>query len=140
MIVFAFVVSFTSMERKVDIATSVVKEFTETVQYKGLITKSQYENINKRIPYKNYKLQLTHIKKSATGSEDVMDIHFPYEIKKSIVETGVYKMNTGDQIKVDLIVKDKSVFDMIAFMLYKKETSRTKIIASNSGVILNEKY
>lgn len=139
-IVLSLILTFVSMERKIDVATSVIQEFTETVQYKGCITLNQYNTIVQRIPYKSFKLQITNIKPVNGTNTEVLDIIFPDTIKNELSDHSIYKFSIGDQVKVDLIVKDESAFDAIAFHLFKRAGSGTKLIASDSGVIYNIKY
>lgn len=53
---------------------------------------------------------------------------------------GIYKMNVGDQIKVDLIVMDGTFFNALVSAITGADNSAMKNIASSSGVILNTRY
>lgn len=53
---------------------------------------------------------------------------------------GIYKFEIGDQIKIDLIVLDRTFFDGVLGVITGKGTSNIRILTSESGTILNEKY
>lgn len=55
-------------------------------------------------------------------------------------DSHIYKMQVGDEIQVDLICLEDTFFDTIVSLISGSGTSGMKIIASASGVILNEKY
>lgn len=55
-------------------------------------------------------------------------------------DKGIYKMNVGDQIKVDLVVMDGTFFNALVSTLTGSTNSSMKIVASSSGVILNTRY
>lgn len=59
---------------------------------------------------------------------------------QSTNDNGIYKMNVGDQIKVDLIVMDGTFFNAIVSAITGADNSAMKSIASSSGVILNTRY
>ena len=52
----------------------------------------------------------------------------------------IYKFEIGDQIKIDLIVLDRTFFDGVLGVITGKGTSNIRILTSESGTILNEKY
>ncbi len=56
------------------------------------------------------------------------------------IDGHIYKMRVGDEIQVDLVSFEKSFFDVVASMITGSTSFQNKIIASSSGVILNEKY
>lgn len=126
--------------RKSERASDLISEFTQVVQYRGIITKQQYIELVDRIPYKSFKVQITYIDKPKSGSEDIMDIYFPYQVKNSLDNHDKFVMKTGGQVKVDLIVKDRSALDTMIFMKTKRANRGTKLIKSCSGAIVNEKY
>lgn len=57
-----------------------------------------------------------------------------------IVDSHIYKMRVGDELQIDLVTFEKSFFDVIASALTGADNFEMKVIASASGVVLNEKY
>lgn len=53
---------------------------------------------------------------------------------------GIYKFEIGDQIKIDLVVFDRTFFDGVLGVITGKGTSNIRILTSETGTILNEKY
>lgn len=54
-------VAFISTDTQIDESRRIVQNFTETVQYKGYITYDQYEDALQSIPFRNARLNITHI-------------------------------------------------------------------------------
>ena len=174
LIIFVLLVAFISTDSQIDESQRLVKEFTETVQYKGCITYDQYTDLVNQIPFKNIKIQLTHIVSDEEKAPGVYDMRFSSQILTGdgagatdnrgfklgidkdgnatytgyLLNTnygadndkGIYKMNVGDQIKVDLVVMDGTFFNTLVSAITGADNSAMKMIASSSGAVLNTRY
>lgn len=182
LIAFIILVAFISTDSQIDESKQLIREFTETVRYKGYITYDQYNDLLNKIPYKNVKVQITHfvndLYSTETYSPGTLNMRFTsqilgtpdssdsthsdgklrgYKIRTTDgrdiysgtllyngndpdTDRGIYKMQVGDQIQVDLIVMERTFFDAIVGTLTGSGTPSMKILTSSSGVILNEKY
>ena len=60
LISFVLLVAFISTDEQIDKSTQLIQEFGDTVRYKGYITHDEYINLVNNIPYKNFKVQMTH--------------------------------------------------------------------------------
>lgn len=56
------------------------------------------------------------------------------------VDKGIYKMQVGDRIQVDLILMEGTFFDSIVWAITGSGVNELKKVSSASGIILNEKY
>ena len=52
----------------------------------------------------------------------------------------IYKMQVGDEFKVDLIVMEKTFFDTLIGTVTGRGVPPMKLISSSSGIVLNAKY
>lgn len=169
---FILMVAFISTDTQNDKSKQLVREFTETVRYKGYITYDQYTQLINSIPYKNIKVQITHIvnngndeKEFAPGTLDMRftsqiigdeeEIGYPIRTANGIdiysgtllysgshpaTDEHIYKMQTGDQIQIDLFVMEGTFFDSLVSAFTRVESPSIKILTSASGVVMNEKY
>lgn len=168
LIVFMMMAAFISTDTQTDEAKQVVRSFTEDIQYKGYVTYDQYMDAVNSIPYKNIKLQITHIKRDDynTYKPGTLDMKFTTQImggsndKGYAIHTnegdifsgtllctsgdksnqGIYKFEVGDQVQVDLVVMESTFFDAVVGTLTGKGSPAVKIMETTSGVILNTKY
>lgn len=128
-------------DRKLDASRTIIHDFTEAIQYNGYVTEDMYTTVINKLPYNGVNLQLTHIKTITEGSiNDITDIQFPWNIRAVLSSSKIYKMEVGDQIKVDLVVSDETMLDSMKFFLFRKTDGAYKTVASECSVILNEKY
>lgn len=165
---FMLLTAFISNDMQIDEAKKVVSNLVEEVQYKGYITNSQYLDAINSIPYKNIKLQITQFKqdkynKYLPGTLDMVytsqimgsvdnegyAINKNGEVIKSgtllcngsnIENNGIYKFEVGDQVQIDLVVMENSIYDVLSGVITGRGVSSVKILTSESGVIVNEKW
>jgi hypothetical protein len=52
----------------------------------------------------------------------------------------IYKFKMGDRVKVDLYVMENSTFELISAFVTGKSAPKIKLLTSESGAILNEKW
>lgn len=147
LIVFMMLTAFLAADTQLDQAKQTVRSLTETVQYKGYITADQYNHAISEIPYKNMRLNITHIKrdnyKNGIDSgylDGTLDMEFTSQVLKDVVTDRIHKFQIGDEVQIDLMVMDGTFFDAISSMVMGSPSSAVKMITSESGVILNEKY
>ena len=168
LMVFMLMLSFLASSTQMDETSQLITNFTETCRYKGYITLSDYNTLVNKIPYNNIKIQMTHIvndvdKKYGLGT---MDMRFSSQIlgdednkgyellarsgttinsgtllyTGTEADNGVYKMQAGDELQVDLVIFDKTFYDNMMSIITGSKTPSMKILASASGVVLNEQY
>lgn len=166
LLIFMGLISFICTDMQEREAQQMVQEFTEDVRYKGYITLGQYNSLINKIPYNNIKLQMTHIiaDRDGTYNPGVLDMRFSRQILGSAGDNGgeirghsiegsmhrgtllsestgnMYRLETGDQFQVDLIVMEGSLFNQVLEAITGTSTSSMRIMASASGVVLNEQY
>lgn len=168
LIVFMMMAAFISTDTQIDESKQIIRSFTEDIQYKGYLTYDQYIDVVNSIPYKNIKIQITHIKRDdySTYRPGTLDMSFTTQImggandKGYKIHTndgdiysgtllctsgdkdnqGIYKFEVGDQVQVDLVVMESTFFDAVVGTLTGKGSPAVKILTSESGVILNTKY
>lgn len=90
LLVFMLAVAFISTDTQIDESKRVVRNLTETVQYKGYITYNQYEDALNSIPFNNVRLNITHIISPSNNQAFNVDSN-PHEI-------GVLDMRFMNQI------------------------------------------
>lgn len=169
MIAFMVLTAFISNDMQIDEAKKVVSNLVEEIQYKGYITNSQYMDAINSIPYKNIKLQITQFKQDKyniylPGTLDMVytsqilgDVNDDgYIINKNgeeiisgtllrnkddnIESNGIYKFEIGDQVQIDLVVLESSMYDVLIGIFTGRGIPSIKILTSDSGVVVNEKW
>ena len=80
LLVFMMAVAFISTDTQIDESKRIVRNLTETVQYKGYITYDQYEDAVNSIPFKNVRLNITHIISPVNNTVYDDTTSNPYEI------------------------------------------------------------
>lgn len=168
LMVFMLMTAFLSTDNQIDQSKQAIKDLTETIQYKGYITYEQYMDTVGKVPFKNIKIQITHIKRDDYNvyKPGTLDMEFTSQIMGSpsdpgyeistgnglvnsgtllysgsdITARGIYKFRVGDQVQIDLVVMESTFFDSIFGTMTGKGSPSIKILTSESGVILNEKY
>lgn len=168
LLVFMCLISFICTDMQAREAEKLVQSFTEDVRYKGYITLGQYNSLLTHLPYKNTKIQMTHIiaDRDGTFGPGVLDMKFSKQIFGDANDLGdkirgksengpinrgtllcnssgnnnMYRMEVGDQFQVDLIVLEGSFFDSVIQAITGADAPSMRVMASSSGVVLNEQY
>lgn len=75
-----------------------------------------------------------------TNGNDIYSGRLLYNGNDPDTDPGIYKMQVGDQLQVDLVIMENTFFDAVVGTLTSEGVPSMKIISSASGVVLNEKY
>jgi len=149
LLIFMVLVAFISTDSQIDKANRAVKELTEEIQYKGYITMEQYNAALLKIPLKSAKLNITHIMldEFSRYTNGTLDMVFTTQILERMqANDGIYSglsdkpIKVGDQIQIDLVITERTFFDVLISIVAGGSSPNTRILTSESGVILNTKY
>jgi hypothetical protein len=141
LLVFLVLIAFISTDMQISRSTRIVRELNEEIQYRGYITMEQYNRALLRIPLRSARLNLTHIHLDEFSEYEpgVLDMSFNAQImQRMLANQGVYDLfKVGDQIQIDLVITERTFFDVFIGMVAGRSASGIKILSSESGVILN---
>lgn len=149
-LIFSLLVSFISYDMQIQRSQKVVKEFTELIQYNGIITEQEYYNIMQNLPIRGSRLEITQIRTLDDGTLDIWytpDI-IGLEMSSSggvnttgdgLLGDSYYQFSRGDLVKIDLYDINRSILDVMSNSLFGKGSSSVKLIASDAGVVVNVK-
>lgn len=168
LLMFLIMMGFMSADRQNDNSKRIINDLTQEIQYKGYITYERYLDAINKIPYGNMMIRITHIKKDDFHKykNGTLDMRFMSQIMgdkndegyetntaEGVVKSGtllcesgdvgnrgIYKFEVGDQVQVDLVVMESTLWDNITGVITGRGTPGVRIIATKSGVIVNAKY
>ena len=137
--VFFSSLAVTTMEN--DRIVDITENFTETVRYKGCITRTMYDDLLAEFPTP-VEVNFEVTKAPAIVSDSVPEsLQFTAEVIDGVYgPENIYKLNTGDSIEVIVRKAGPTWFDTMVNAMSGDGTTDHPIIAIKGGMILNEQW
>lgn len=138
---FVFFASLAATTLQNDRIIDITENFAETVRYKGCITRTMYDDLLKDYPTPvevNFEVTKAPV---LVSNDDAKSLRFTSEVIDGIYGSeNIYKMNTGDSIRIIVRKAGPTWFDTMVSAMTGEGATDHPIIAIKGGMILNEQY